>query len=156
MFKKIILVFLILAFVLTLILLSISKQKKLDKWKTYTNDQLKYSIAYPDSWTSMNGSNNGDERILYKDTENQIIIYATNKPSTFSTQDAPTERSRFKLNNGETATKLILKDDNKNIRYIVFFEKNGIQYVFNALISEKYYLKNKNLLDQIAKSFKTF
>ncbi len=125
-----------------------------EEWDTYTNFRFEYSINYPSDWNEGEEAGNGDGKSLHKDDNNEIIVYGTLQPSTFSTQNTPAEREVFTLNDGRKATELKLKDEEDKIRYMVFFEDNDTQYVFFAKTTENFFKENKKLLQEVAKGFK--
>lgn len=130
------------------------KQKEVSKeWETYTNYRYGYTIDYPQDWKVGREADNGDGKALHRDENNEILVYGTLVPSTFSTQDTPIEREVFVLNGGMEATQLKYKDEDNKIRYIVFFDNNEQQYTFFAKVSEDFFKENEHVLQEVAKSF---
>lgn len=123
-------------------------------WQTYSNTRFGYSINYPKDWKSGKEAENRDGKALHKDDTNEILVYGTLSPSTFSTQNTPVEREVFILSDGRKASEIILKDEENKIRYIVFFEDEGKQFTFFAKVSDRFFQENEQLLQDIAKTFK--
>lgn len=123
-----------------------------DNWKTYTNSRFGYSIKHPQTFEEKEEATNNDGKALYKDDKNEVLVYGTYMPSTFSTQDAKVERNEIAITDGQKATRLIYTDKEKVIHYIVFITQGDTQYVLNATITDDFYSKNKTILDYMAKS----
>jgi hypothetical protein len=113
--KVILLVLCFIVILLGLFLTLIYKQQNNDRTlndtyseelRTYTNYRFGFEIDYPKKWPIGKQADNGDGINLYNSTDAEILVYGSNVPSSFSTQDAPVERSRFKLNDGTNATLL--------------------------------------------------
>lgn len=115
-------------------------------WKTYSNARFGYSVDYPTNWKESTEAENGDGKPLYRDDENEILVYASNMPSNFSNLGAGSERRNITLKDGRPAIEL--KNLKGKTSYIVYFNDSGRQYVFYAQVTQDFF--NKNISDMKA------
>lgn len=123
-----------------------------EEWKTYYNPRFNYSIKYPSSWLDQPPAPNNDGKALYKDKENEILIYGTYEPSIFSTQDIEVNRHIVVLDNGAVATGMRFYNESRKVEYLVFVTKEDVQFVFSATVTREFYQKNAKVLEKVAKS----
>jgi len=152
-----IIIFLIVVFLGFYLIINTTILSK-SNWKTYRNSRFNYSISYPSNWKEGLVATNGDGKAIYKDDLNEILVYGSLRPYSFSTQDDEAERSVFILNDGRKATSL-KSIKNGKINYIIFFNQignDGIeeQYVLNADVTEKFFKDNEDTLNKVGKTFK--
>lgn len=125
--------------------------------KTYTNSRFGFSIKYPGNWPTGRESDNGDGLALYSDKpNNEVLVYGTNMPSSFSAQHDSVEREEIILDDERKAALLKFKDEKGKINYIMFFNRDnnqeGKQYVFYATVTEHFFKENEQILQAVAKS----
>jgi len=127
-------------------------------WKTYVNSRFGFSIKYPINWPLEKESTNGDGLALLKDSSgNEVLVYASNVPDTFSNLSDPVDHKELILDDGSKATALKSKDKTGKINYIMFFNLNenqeGKQFVLYATVTEQFFKENEQILQAVAKSF---
>lgn len=129
-------------------------QQKPKELNTYINNRFGYAIDYPKNWPVGEEATNNDGRNLYNTPETEILVYGSNIPSSFSTQDTPVERGIVELMDGRKATQLKLTDEEGKIRYIVFFEQNEVQYAFFARVTQDFFKQHEKDIISTAKSLR--
>lgn len=122
-------------------------------WETYINNNFLFSIKYPNEWSTSAIPNSTDGIMLYKDDDgNEITVYATNKPNSFSTQGNDLGRGTIMLNDGTNATILKTRDQNEIYRFNIFVTEDNQQFILSSTGTEKFITENENIIRAVAKT----
>lgn len=121
-------------------------------WKTYSNARFGYSINYPSDWKGTEEAANGDGRPLYRDENNEILVYASNMSSDFSNLGTDLDRRNITLKDGRRAIEI--KNVKDKTDYIVYFNDGDQQYVFYSKVARDFFDKHESEIKTSARSLR--
>ncbi|MNI11060.1 hypothetical protein D3C73_641900 [compost metagenome] len=127
------------------------------QFNEYVNARYGFSIKYPAEWTAGEESDNGDGKILYVGNPDvDIRVYASNYlegiSNPYQQEDKNFQLQKIKLDNGEEATLMIGKQNDKVVYEMVYISQSDVEYHFYVNVSDNFFQNNEKVLLKVAKS----
>jgi uncharacterized protein YcfL len=127
------------------------------QWNVYSNARYGFSISYPSYWTTGEEADNGDGKSLYiGNPDVEILVYASNYIEDISdpyhTKDENVQLQKTKLDNGYESALIVGRQEGKILYDMVYLSTQDIEYHFYAIVSEKFFEDNEQILLKVAKS----
>lgn len=119
-------------------------------WNYYGNARFGFMIKYPSNWKIGEEPTNGDGVALYSDSKNEVLAYASFFFPEFANDH--THAKKVQIADGHVVFVNVSKVDGKVI-YTMDVVVDDIQYELYASVTNDFYEKNKDILDEMVNDF---